>query len=123
MYGDLAYLRGLLGDDPRRTRVAIIEPSVAAFAAALGSDATDYVGTRLHGGIFALQHGVRSLIVAVDNRAAEISRDTGLHVITRDDIEGLRRWIAESPPIALRMPQDGITQWKSQFVGRSSDER
>jgi polysaccharide pyruvyl transferase WcaK-like protein len=34
-----------------------------------------YVGTRLHGGIFSMQHGVSALIIQVDNRAAEIAKD------------------------------------------------
>jgi len=45
----------------------------------------DYVGTRLHAGIRAAQLGRPLLIVAVDNRAIEISRDTGLPVVPRAD--------------------------------------
>ncbi len=56
----------------------------------------DYIGTRLHGGVFCLLRGKRSLIVEVDNRATEIARDTGLPTVKRVDLETLRRWIAGS---------------------------
>lgn len=44
----------------------------------------DYIGTRLHAGIRAAQLGRPSLVVAVDNRAVEIGRDTGFPVVQRE---------------------------------------
>ncbi|MDV6233176.1 polysaccharide pyruvyl transferase family protein [Rhodococcus cercidiphylli] len=43
----------------------------------------DYIGTRLHAGIRAAQHGRAILIIAVDNRAIEIGKDIGLPVVPR----------------------------------------
>ena len=47
----------------------------------------DYVGTRLHAGILALNYRKRTLIIAVDNRAAEMKTDINLPVIARGDLE------------------------------------
>ena len=50
----------------------------------------DYIGTRLHCGIHSLNHGRRTLILEVDNRATEISRDTNLPTCARDDFAASR---------------------------------
>jgi hypothetical protein len=76
----------------------------------------DYVGLRLHCGVLALQHKVRSLVVIVDNRAAEIARDTRLPAIARDDIGGIESWVNGSPPAELLLPHDAIIAWKMQFA-------
>ena len=49
----------------------------------------DFVGTRLHGGIRALQKGHRTLIIGIDNRAIEINRDTGLPVLNSEEMNRL----------------------------------
>jgi hypothetical protein len=70
---DLEYARVVAPDLPR------LPPTLAAFDEVLRSG-WDYVGARLHGGIRALQHGRRTLIVVVDNRAREMGRDWSLPV-------------------------------------------
>ena len=102
---DHAYMRQLGVD------VTMLGTSVGDFAAALDAPGTDYVGTRLHAGVFALQRGVRSTILAVDNRANEISKDTGLPVIDRKQL--VERWdfVLESRTVRLRIPHDAINAW------------
>lgn len=46
----------------------LIQPNLRDYTALLASGGIDYVGTRLHGGIHAMNMGCRSLILAVDNR-------------------------------------------------------
>lgn len=76
----------------------------------------DYIGTRLHGGIKALNAGRRSLIIAVDNRAIEISKDTGLPVIGRDEFKTmLENKINDSIQPKIVLPTDNIVAWKNQF--------
>lgn len=76
----------------------------------------DYIGTRLHAGIHALNMGVRSMIIAIDNRAMEISRDTSLPIIPRKQIRDLLPIaITESRETRITLPWDNILQWKTQF--------
>lgn len=75
----------------------------------------DYIGTRLHGGIHALNHGVRAIVIEVDNRAAEIARDTGLPSLHIADVAKLSDMIRSELEVKIDMPWDAIAQWKSQF--------
>ena len=45
-----------------------------------------YFGTRLHGGIFAMQHGNPTTIVDVDTRASSIFMGSGYEVLFRDSL-------------------------------------
>lgn len=111
MYEDLAYLRNI-----STTPVTIVEPSVAAARATLTNGDVDYIGMRLHCGVLALQSGVRSLIVEVDNRATEIARDTKLPTTKRGDFDFIKEWISKPAPVRLDIPIDNIKSWKSQFA-------
>lgn len=76
----------------------------------------DFIGTRLHAGIRALQHQARALIIAVDNRAIEISKDTGLHVVNRGNNEAVEAWIKSPVPTRIVLNLNEINKWKSQFL-------
>lgn len=98
-------------------KVKIIPPTLKAYDEVLKED-VDYIGTRLHGGIKALNAGRRSLILAVDNRAIEISKDTGLPVIGRDEVKTmLEDKINDSIQPNIVLPTDNIVAWKNQFSG------
>jgi len=77
---------------------------------------TDYIGTRLHAGIRALQLNQRSIIIGIDNRAAEMSRDFKLPVIHESEIEKIEGIISRPYDVQLDIPVDKINEWKSQFV-------
>ena len=53
------------------------------------SDDLDYIGTRLHAGIRALQFKRKSIIVGIDNRSKEISKDINLPIINRKEMRKL----------------------------------
>lgn len=76
---------------------------------------TDYIGTRLHAGILALEFGLRTLIIQIDNRALEISKDVGLPIISRNNLSELPNWINNSPEIIINIPLENIQKWESQF--------
>jgi len=82
--GDLEYLKSL----PSYTEelISTVDHSLSAFNAMLTPDMT-YVGTRLHAAIRAMQLGLPSKLVSIDNRATEISKDTGLPIVDRNDID------------------------------------
>lgn len=98
-------------------KVICIPPTLKAYDSFLSNREVDYVGTRLHGGIRALNHGIRALIIGVDNRSIEISKDTNLPVILRDDIENnLNDVLCNGWDTMIRLPQDNIDIWKAQFI-------
>lgn len=95
---DYACLRQM---DARVTQnLHLIQPNLRDYTALLASGGIDYVGTRLHGGIHAMNMGCRSLILAVDNRASEIAKDTNLPVLPAAGI--WMCWRSESVPHGRR---------------------
>lgn len=110
--GDLDYIRSLGFEND----VTFIQPSLKAFDAVLQLPDTDYVGTRLHAGIRAMNKCHRSLIISIDNRAECIHKDTGLPIIYRKDIpEKLQNRITGTIYTRISMPWDNIAKWKAQF--------
>lgn len=92
-----------------------IAPKLSAFDRFLENTPCDYVGTRLHAGIRALQKQRRALIIGIDNRALEMQKDIQLPVLERKKIAGLGRQIQRIEPVLLRIDHASIRQWKSQF--------
>ena len=97
--------------------VKIIPPNLKAYDKYLNENDTDYIGTRLHGGIRALNHKKRTLILAVDNRAIEISNDTNLPVMERKYVsEKLEFWLSEPHETKIILPRNNIETWRNQFL-------
>lgn len=111
--GDLAYIRTFKEFEGK---VKIVSPKLNKYDAVLDSFDCDYIGTRLHAGIRAIQRGKRALILAVDNRATEIARDIGLNVKPRNDACGIYEFISGSYKTQLKVPFDEINRWKAQFL-------
>lgn len=81
----------------------------------------DYFGTRLHCGVFCLNHGIRTMIVGVDNRAKDIKLDTNLPVVQRTELpDKMERLISDERETVLHIPFDNINKWKSQFVQKDA---
>ena len=100
-------------------KVQVVPPTLEAYNALLKNQDLDYIGTRLHGGIHALNNERRSLIIAVDNRAKEISKDTKLPVIGREEVrENLESMINGKWQTEIVLPIDNIKQWKAQFISK-----
>ncbi|MBS4884438.1 MAG: polysaccharide pyruvyl transferase family protein [Amedibacillus dolichus] len=110
---DLEYISNYSYKD----KLIILEESLEAYDDLLNKEnSLDYVGTRLHAGIRALNNRIRTLVIAVDNRAKEISSDTGLHTINREDIgTKLRKQIKNDYFTKINLPFDAIKEWKEQF--------
>jgi polysaccharide pyruvyl transferase WcaK-like protein len=111
MSEDAAYVKNM----NLEKEIEVLPQTLAAYDNLLASMDLDYIGTRLHGGIRALQHGRRSLIVEVDNRATEIAKDTNLPTVKRTDFEAVRSWIEHPKPTIINLPIAEINQWKAQF--------
>ena len=113
--GDYTYLKKLASDLPK---VRVVPATLEAYDRLLVSSLDlDYVGTRLHAGVRALQKKRRALILAVDNRAREISSDTALPCIPREnaqrELEGL---IDHFSARDIRLPAAAINRFIGQFA-------
>ncbi|BAY36711.1 hypothetical protein NIES2111_10420 [Nostoc sp. NIES-2111] len=118
--GDKQYILNIAADIP--INMTMLEHSYESFKDLLKSGiAFDYIGTRLHGGIKCLLSKKRSLIVAIDNRGKEIAKDTNLPTCERDDFYRITQWIETASKVEIKMPQDAIDKWKSQFSKFTKD--
>lgn len=96
--------------------IIIINPNLKDLKDVLSSDNVDYVGTRLHAGIYAMQNYCRSIIVVIDNRARDMKKTYNLNVIERDNINQLERMINSDFKTDISINEDNIKLWKSQFI-------
>jgi polysaccharide pyruvyl transferase WcaK-like protein len=110
MQDDYAYFRSFGFDE-----IGVINPTTEAYTKFIENENVDVIGTRLHGGIRALQKGRRALILAIDNRATEMSKDIALPVIRRDDTAAVENWIHGGEATAVALPQTAMDLWKRQF--------
>lgn len=107
---DKAYIDSLATD------IQFIAPKLAAFDAFLEKQPCEYVGTRLHAGIRALQKKRKAIIIGIDNRAIEMRNDIGLNVLERQRIDTLEERIHEETSVKLYLDQKSIGRWKNQFA-------
>lgn len=82
----------------------------------LSSKDIDYVGTRLHGGIYAMQHRKRAIIIAVDHRSTGISENNHINCLDRKDIDGLDAMINSEFETKIKLQTEEITAWLGQFI-------
>lgn len=99
----------------QRNNIKLIRPSLEAYDKVL-EYGVDYVGTRLHAGIRALQKQRRTIIIAIDNRAIEKQKNFNLVCLSRNQIEGLTELINSEFETNIMIPEENIVKWKSQFM-------
>ncbi len=96
--------------------ITILESTVKAYDDLLKQKDIDYVGTRLHGGIYAMRHKRRSIIIAIDERASEINKCNNLNCVEKDNIDLLEEKINSEFKTEIKMPYEAIETWKKQFL-------
>lgn len=109
---DFKYLR-TIGE---QANVNIVTPSVHDYGLLLDTQ-IDYIGNRLHGGIYALQHFCRTIIIAIDYRAEEMKKSYSIPCIHREDIDKQLDSLINSQwkTSIMGLDFDKIAKWKSQF--------
>lgn len=75
----------------------------------------DFIGTRLHAGIRALQKSRRTIILGIDNRAEEKSKDFNLKVLSRININQLENILKNNFSTEIKIKENNINRWKAQF--------
>ena len=109
--GDMSYLSSICN----LNELELIRPRLEEFNAILDLGC-DYVGTRLHAGIRALQRSARSFIIGIDNRALEMKADFSLPVVPQEKIDKLSDIISTPYRLDLSIPWENIREWKRQFI-------
>lgn len=109
---DLDYLMTLNFD---KSKLIVVPSTLKAYDDILRNKDVDFVGTRLHAGIRALNHKRRTIIISIDNRAKEIHRTTNLPICDRYNISKLNDMLITPFATILDLPFDNIRKWKQQF--------
>lgn len=91
--------------------------SLDEYKRVLTQNEVDYIGSRLHGGVFALQNAVRSIIICIDHRVVGFHKLNHLPVIKKDEIETkLEDMINSEFSTDIIVDQDAISMFKRQFL-------
>lgn len=108
---DYTYVTSLVKKD----EIEFISPNLRSFSQILTGN-VDYVGTRLHAGIKALQCGKRAIIIEVDNRATDMKESLNLPTIKRTELgEKLETMILSEFETKLNINTEAIDKWRRQF--------
>lgn len=110
---DLEYFKSL---DIEHSRIKVIPPQLDAYDSILVNEEVDFIGTRLHAGIRALQHKKRTMIIAIDNRAIEKSKDFNIPIIMREEIDNIGEYFINSEfSTEINIDSVAINEWLEQF--------
>lgn len=115
--GDLKYMKELTSKN--NIAYKIIPSNYEAYDKFLSSVECDFIGTRLHGGIKALQACKRTIIIGIDNRAIEM-RGNNLIIIDRNKLEEeLDEKINSEFRTDIKLYKENIEKWKLQFKDKN----
>ena len=96
--------------------IKIVSPSLQGYDSFLENTKNiDYVGTRLHGGMRALQHEKRTIILGIDNRAIELNKDYNIPVIEQKNLSDLHNLINDTWGTEIKLPTEAIKKFLGQF--------
>ena len=111
--GDADYFNTL--NKEIRKKIILVGPQLEHYHNLLINNDIDYVGTRLHGGIYALNHKKRAIIIGIDNRAIEMNKDINLKVVRQDDINELACVIQSVWKTDIKIHERNIELFLKQF--------
>lgn len=108
---DFQYLKKL----NLKRKLNIVPPDLKSYSRLLSDNNIDYIGTRLHGGLFAMQHKKRTIIIVIDNRARYMKQNYSLKTIERQNISLLKDTIFSSFKTKINLDYENIKKYISQF--------
>lgn len=116
---DTDYLRSLGSTDG----VEILPATVDAYEAFLSQNPhTDYVGTRFHGGIFAMRHKARCVLLSVDERMNDMKASVPQNILPRSAVPDLLEEKLRQPICTtVELDFDAIRTWKDQFADHKEE--
>jgi polysaccharide pyruvyl transferase WcaK-like protein len=109
--GDLDYLKNISD----LNRIKIIYNNVSAFEYILQNCDVDYIGCRLHGGIFAMNNKVRSIILSIDYRSREMAESFNINLIEEKDISTIKNKIDSEFATNINIDNNAIETFCNQF--------
>lgn len=108
--GDYEYIQSLDKD------IECINPSLSSYDELLDQHTNiDFVGTRLHAGIRAMQKKKRSVIIGIDNRAIEKHKDFNINMIKREELDFLDAYLNSRIETKINLDKQAIEAWRKQF--------
>lgn len=112
--GDSAYFATL---KPFSSSIIQLAPALDAYMNFLESNDCDYIGTRLHGGVLAQELGRRTIILAVDDRARDMSATAPIVTVERFDVANISDAKSAWPVPINDISDEPIQRWKRQVLG------
>ena len=110
---DMEYYLKLCNND---SNIIVLDPNLESYDKLLKTNNDlDFVGTRLHGGIMAMQNYKRTMIISIDNRAYEMHKKFNIPILERDNIEKLDSMLNSDYKTVINLPTENIRKWLSQF--------
>ena len=91
-----------------------VAPTLKAYEEVLKEN-IDYVGTRIHAGMFALQHKKRTIVISIDNRVRDMKETYNLNVVERREIHKLDEMINSNFTTKIEINKENINKWLLQF--------
>ena len=93
----------------------ILERSLSALDESLSNGPACYIGLRLHAGIRAMQLGIPTTIIGIDNRSIEIGRDISMCVVPRSRIARVDDYLIGGQR-TLNVPLENIASFQQQWT-------
>jgi len=104
-----------LGEFGNTSGIEMLDITKQAYDDFLTTHDADYVGTRLHGGVYAMRHKRRAIIIAIDERARSINERNHLNCVDKENLDALEPMILSNFKTEIIMDFDAIERWKDQF--------
>lgn len=110
-FGDLEYFEKICSDKS----IKIISPNLESYSQFLAETNCDFVGTRLHAGIKAMQMLKRSIIIGVDNRARDMAESYGINFLERENMDSLCKMLHSEFSTDIKIDEENIQNFLKQF--------
>lgn len=117
IYDDIYLKKLFCGGEKENKKIELLPASVEKYKELLMSENIDYVGTRFHGGIYAMRHKARCIIVTLDDRMKSMQSGIRNNCIARKDVvRKLDEKINSEIETVVDINFEAIRKWKEQFL-------